>query len=428
MIPGYGVSLALLANLLGLNYSVEFTDGYVTAVDANTFQFDANTGTANIDRDILVGVSWFNFNVHYDPTVSVDSVETTPVYRMSRMSTGPLDRAIGFFKTTVPTGTEANVHVSFGGVVGGITISTWRCIDINWDASYGRMAGEEGPSLTLQQEDLSYIVFQTFTGDGGVVNWTNATEVWDEETGGDGGSAAYVYSSNSDLVTVTGDGATSGYDILGGLHLAKNDSTFSPAAQVEYVYGGEDVGAGASYTHNNIDVGRTANNRYTIITCSAEGASSINSITVDGVSANLFYNSSDAIGYAIIDSSSMGATANIVFNYSDTLNRMAYGVYRAVNLESPDHVGSNTGSNVPAGVTLEVPAYGFAIAAAQTDDPCTLVWELPLRESYNTKTAENNTTMTGAYVDTDVDETFTFAAANTSGSRGGEAIAVFSWR
>lgn len=172
---------------------------------------------------------------------------------------------------------------------------------------------------------------------------------------------------------------------IAGRAALDSSTALSPFA-LDYVTAIQDTGSNTTYTFTAQSLGAVvigADKRYTIVTAGCPSGSSqvVNGITVGGLSATKVVNFGTAQAAAeiwIVETTSLGATADIAVTWSAGAPGCGIGVYRMVNPSSSTASATATANGV-AGVctaTLTIATGGKAIAVTQSANTvlCTNTW------------------------------------------------------
>lgn len=150
---------------------------------------------------------------------------------------------------------------------------------------------------------------------------------------------------------------------------------------IEYTDNRGNTGAGASPAYSNVAIGTPGPNRMIIVAAMTRNGSAavLNSVTVGGVSLGIaVVNAINSVCFMYLRCGiiTAGATANIIANWSASLNRSAISVWAAYNLLSTTPFSTDTDvSGDPVTLSaLNMPARGVAMAAALVNASSTFSW------------------------------------------------------
>lgn len=197
-----------------------------------------------------------------------------------------------------------------------------------------------------------------------------------------------------------------------------------------FVVGSSQVADGATQTYSTLSLGVAATNRKIIVGCGWQGTVTLSSATIGGVAATIVLQaaSSSVSNVALIIADvPTGTTGDVVLTLSGSTQRSVVGVYRVVDLTSSTaHATSNATSSTAGVITgsLNVPANGFAIAAACTADGSAWTWTAPT-EDYDQFPESNHaiSTASASYVSAQTP----LSVSTTCGTGTRSVLVVASW-
>ena len=153
----------------------------------------------------------------------------------------------------------------------------------------------------------------------------------------------------------------------------------------------------ATHNHGTLSIGTAAADRYVLVAITANGSSTANltSVTIGGVSATLYQNTTIGSGGSFCISAfavllvTTGTTANITLNYSGSFSRSAIGIYNLNGLGSStpvDHSSDSTASASTLSLTLNSTAGGviLGVFSNRTTSGSTTVTWTGATEDYDT--------------------------------------------
>lgn len=174
---------------------------------------------------------------------------------------------------------------------------------------------------------------------------------------------------------------------------------------ITFTANAEDTGGGTSYTFSSQSIGTADATRIVVVQANSVAiAGNINSITVGGISATQAVNINGednqrlGIWYASVPT---GTTADVVVTWSTSMARCGIGVWAMYNADATPHDTDtdfhNFSSSSPTTLSLNVPANGAVISAAQGSASTlyTYTWS-GLTEDFDTS-VETSTSHTGAH-------------------------------
>jgi len=191
----------------GTNYSLpslQFVTSVTTSANNTTYTFSAvNIGTAASDRFVVATVHGHHASSIVMTSATIGGVAATILAQ---------NYATTIIMAYVPTGTTADVVVTFSGLEGRCSISiyslTGRSLDYVVDAKTSQFTTAAG-SVTIvpTHTDCVVVAASTFESSSSVT-WTNATEAFDAlSESGTVHSSAYVSTAVSSNLTVTCTGS-----------------------------------------------------------------------------------------------------------------------------------------------------------------------------------------------------------------------------
>jgi len=169
---------------------------------------------------------------------------------------------------------------------------------------------------------------------------------------------------------------------LNGLNVSREISA-TPAQSLEFLTNDHDDSNATTYTFSSVGLGDPLAKRHIIVAIAyrAGGARTINSVTINGVSASKSVTvtiSATNIPHADIWIAEVpeGASGDIVITLNNTTQNIQIGVYRAINLKSTtptdtvtDTETSSNGTTMSASPTVD--EGGIGIGIAMSNDPAT---------------------------------------------------------
>ena len=203
---GFGVSVASAAA------TVTFTDSSVDATDATTYTFSTQSiGTASADRKVVVAADTAGGAASADGISSMTIAGESATQVIATIAPLGDETQVELWQADVPTGTTADIVVTWNGAHGRCGISVWG---VTGALSAATDTLEDNSSTTAETGTIDVpaggvliaAVVHTATGTK-THAWTGPTEAYDEEVetnvGHGGASAAYAAAQTGLTVTAT---------------------------------------------------------------------------------------------------------------------------------------------------------------------------------------------------------------------------------
>lgn len=176
--------------------------------NVTTWSQTLSIGAADTNRVVLVASPYQNVGSSTDRAISSCSIGgvTATVLRNHRASTGAGDFiATGWFWALVPTGTTANISVTFSGVIDRLCFGVYRVITSNQNLTVQDFvdAPRDGDSsgvytYNLDTPDNGILLGQTSTINAGTVTWSRGSADFSiDMSGNDYGSGMHDYPTTS---------------------------------------------------------------------------------------------------------------------------------------------------------------------------------------------------------------------------------------
>lgn len=193
----------------------------------------------------------------------------------------------------------------------------------------------------------------------------------------------------------------------------------------------------STYTFTSQNVGAASSDRYVVAVIfgySATSGRTVSSVTIGGISATISVQTSNAstsrVTAIALANVPTGATANVVVDFSDTMNNCGIGLYRLteISTDTPFDTGtaaSNTDETLTT--SIDIPANGFAIAIngeQTTTNPETHTWT-GLTEDFDTTIELGQ--FTGASLNPSTVQTGLSVSSTVTGTSQGGSLCVASY-